>query len=743
MAQSHMAAAQVVQQPTQTYLRDQRQMNITQNGHEILVRYIIDYCDKRGFTETSAHLRKESKINDKQKPPVDSPEGLLYEWWTCFWEIYTARVQPEKSANPVAKEYAQRLPHLQKLAAHDQGALGPGPTLRPMGAARPLYMNGTGPHPAAVNGHGPPFPGGIPTMNGVAPTANMAGVSGAGPTPLQNPSLQHLGPPRPGQTRPYTGPGNPGMPSGAQFAHPGQARMVPNTGPHPPLPPNARPGPGGQSSSPQMADSQMAGASSSPQQSNGINLADIPPPQLQEYLSRMGHPMTNDANTLPEHVKMQIRELHEQSGRGKNPRGTKRGSPGGEESLPKGDSPSDRKKPRRASQEPGNTLPSTPSITPVQPPVGPRPLPSNMIPPKGNIPPHPQALHPSAHHLGAPPYPDPLQTPTMAGQMAQLMQAQNQRLQSAPPPSQQANQQYFASLQQQAFTGYKPTQTSNGSMPPSIPNPSQPLNADPTGQFGRPPVGGTNLPKGAMLPPPLPNNASIPSPAAGGQVPSAKGTPIMSGAVPRGLGGIKDESSPSGVDGFSPEMARPASRPNPGSTPQAMPSAPTPSASAAGPAPTTGAPSTMSAPSPSQLATPQQTSRPQSQSPSATATARPSTATINGAPAVGSTPNQSAMLARSYPGAPSGPGNTLGGPPTNPSLAPGLLGGPSVNPATMDSNSNDLFGMALGVPFSGLDMQMMGFHEDSFSTLDFGLGIGTGEDTYNMFINDPADSVTG
>ncbi|CCA75374.1 hypothetical protein PIIN_09358 [Serendipita indica DSM 11827] len=671
-----MAAAQVVQQPTQTYLRDQRQMNITQNGHEM------------GFTETSAHLRKESKINDKQKPPVDSPEGLLYEWWTCFWEIYTARVQPEKSANPVAKEYAQRLPHLQKLAAHDQGALGPGPTLRPMGAARPLYMNGTGPHPAAVNGHGPPFPGGIPTMNGVAPTANMAGVSGAGPTPLQNPSLQHLGPPRPGQTRPYTGPGNPGMPSGAQFAHPGQARMVPNTGPHPPLPPNARPGPG---------------ASSSPQQSNGINLADIPPPQLQEYLSRMGHPMTNDANTLPEHVK--------------------------EESLPKGDSPSDRKKPRRASQEPGNTLPSTPSITPVQPP--------------GNIPPHPQALHPSAHHLGAPPYPDPLQTPTMAGQMAQLMQAQNQRLQSAPPPSQQANQQYFASLQQQAFTGYKPTQTSNGSMPPSIPNPSQPLNADPTGQFGRPPVGGTNLPKGAMLPPPLPNNASIPSPAAGGQVPSAKGTPIMSGAVPRGLGGIKDESSPSGVDGFSPEMARPASRPNPGSTPQAMPSAPTPSASAAGPAPTTGAPSTMSAPSPSQLATPQQTSRPQSQSPSATATARPSTATINGAPAVGSTPNQSAMLARSYPGAPSGPGNTLGGPPTNPSLAPGLLGGPSVNPATMDSNSNDLFGMALGVPFSGLDMQMMGFHEDSFSTLDFGLGIGTGEDTYNMFINDPADSVTG
>ena len=283
--------------------------------------------------------------------------------------------------------------------------------------------------------------------------------------------------------------------------------------------------------------------------------------------------------------------------------------------------------------------------------------------------------------------------------------------------------------------GYKPSPT-NGMMPPSNSNSSQPLIADP--QFGRQLGGATGAPKRAMLPPPPPHNPSIPSPVPGGQMPLSKGTPIMSGAVPRGLPGSKDDSSPSGIDAFSPENNRPASRPIPGSTPQAIASAPTPTASAPGPAPIPGAPSAMSIPSPSQLATPQQSSRPQSQSPSSTAIARPSTATLNGTP----TPNPATMLSRPYPGAPSGPGSMLGGGPGNHTLNSGHLGGAPGPSNGMESHSNDLFGMGLGMPFAQFDMQMMNFQEDAFPPFDLSLGLSGGEE-FSMYINDPGDSVSG
>jgi hypothetical protein len=50
--------------------------------------YIIDYCEKHKFLETAKTLKDEARITEGQKAPVESKEGLLYEYvagFISFW----------------------------------------------------------------------------------------------------------------------------------------------------------------------------------------------------------------------------------------------------------------------------------------------------------------------------------------------------------------------------------------------------------------------------------------------------------------------------------------------------------------------------------------------------------------------------------------------------------------------------------------------------------------------------------
>ena len=70
--------------------------------------YILDYLKKRGYHKAASHLVTEAHIPPGTKPPINAPQGLLFElvssflpflslqfalhrWWTVFWVIFTAR----------------------------------------------------------------------------------------------------------------------------------------------------------------------------------------------------------------------------------------------------------------------------------------------------------------------------------------------------------------------------------------------------------------------------------------------------------------------------------------------------------------------------------------------------------------------------------------------------------------------------------------------------------------------------
>lgn len=267
------------------------------------------------------------------------------------------------------------------------------------------------------------------------------------------------------------------------------------------------------------------------------------------------------------------------------------------------------------------------------------------------------------------------------------------------------HQQHFQHMHEQTITAYKP----NGPPGPGFEPGSQP----------RLTTVGPRV--GAMLPPPLPGQPQqIPG------VTTPGGKPV-NGLLPPVQPGTKDGSPK--IDGVSPENTRPASRPAP-STPQQVPSAPTPTGMIS-------TPGGHTAPSPAQLATPQQISRPPTQSPGAP----PSTVGIGATPSAATTP--AALLARGPGAGPPMGGPMSGGftiPPTNmlngsiipPSTSLGGGGGPPTG-VTMgnDSSSDPLFS-----GFEDFGFQMMNFQEP-FSNIGFDL-------TMEDFLQDSSlDSITG
>ncbi|ORX56032.1 WD40 repeat-like protein [Piromyces finnis] len=100
------------QQQLQQQLKQQQQQmiyNKIQNKRKIdrekmLDTYIYDYCLKRNYKQTAELLKQEAKVSVEDIQQINS-EGFLYEWWTVFWEIYSAKENNEEDTTSDALTY--------------------------------------------------------------------------------------------------------------------------------------------------------------------------------------------------------------------------------------------------------------------------------------------------------------------------------------------------------------------------------------------------------------------------------------------------------------------------------------------------------------------------------------------------------------------------------------------------------------------------------------------------------------
>ncbi|KAF8075199.1 hypothetical protein FPV67DRAFT_620427 [Lyophyllum atratum] len=301
------------QPPPQT---DNSPQSLSWEGEKMFNIYIYDYCFKRGFRKTARELMSEADIAPDSTPPINARQGLLFEWWSVFWVLFTAKANgsgPDEAmlytqhqANQLLQRQAtQRLqaPPGQPLQHGQQLPPGmppqPGPPMNRLanGAPRPgmLGYMGNGSMP---NGVGPP-PG---SMQPGGPTSFS--MAGGAPQPNGIP-----GPPGP----PQGGPSAPGqnfqplLSSQRSSIGGGMQQSMP-----PQQPPQQQRGPGGPFQSPNMGNS--------PQNPPGQQ-----PPHSQQQLSQ---PPMNQLGGPSPHLTHLNRGGMLPPNQGMNPMNPQQGPPG-------------------------------------------------------------------------------------------------------------------------------------------------------------------------------------------------------------------------------------------------------------------------------------------------------------------------------------------------------------------------------------------------------------------------------
>ncbi|KAF8141382.1 hypothetical protein EV363DRAFT_1412840 [Boletus edulis] len=163
-------------------------------GDRMFNIYIYDYCNKRGFRKTARELLTEAEIPPDSAPPINAKQGLLFEWWSVFWVLFTAKsngagtedamvytqagLKTSQSPNPSSKSY-------DKWYANNTS---PDP-------ARRAVPNSPGPSSALGNPAQMPFP-----MVGAGPQSNGIPIQSTGSTPAgANPPQQNYSTLMPGQ----------------------------------------------------------------------------------------------------------------------------------------------------------------------------------------------------------------------------------------------------------------------------------------------------------------------------------------------------------------------------------------------------------------------------------------------------------------------------------------------------------------------------------------------------------------
>lgn len=67
------------------------QISQNENSHKLDL-YVWEYLYRRKLYKTAATLIEESDLPENPEVPVRLPGGLLYEYWSVFWELFSARV---------------------------------------------------------------------------------------------------------------------------------------------------------------------------------------------------------------------------------------------------------------------------------------------------------------------------------------------------------------------------------------------------------------------------------------------------------------------------------------------------------------------------------------------------------------------------------------------------------------------------------------------------------------------------
>jgi len=59
---------------------------------------------KRGFEQSGQAFFSEANV-PRDPVPIDAPGGFLFEWWSVFWDVFSARAN--KQATKEAMHYVE------------------------------------------------------------------------------------------------------------------------------------------------------------------------------------------------------------------------------------------------------------------------------------------------------------------------------------------------------------------------------------------------------------------------------------------------------------------------------------------------------------------------------------------------------------------------------------------------------------------------------------------------------------
>ncbi|GAA5916280.1 hypothetical protein JCM6882_005068 [Rhodosporidiobolus microsporus] len=121
-------------------------------GDSTLHSYCYDYMRKRGWNESASRFAKDAGIEEATwtGPPIEAPQGLLYEWWSVFWDVFIARSQKAGQRNPNADLYVEAMrAKRDPLVVQFAGQNPPPPMNLPRSLAHP-------PRPPPAQAGGPP-----------------------------------------------------------------------------------------------------------------------------------------------------------------------------------------------------------------------------------------------------------------------------------------------------------------------------------------------------------------------------------------------------------------------------------------------------------------------------------------------------------------------------------------------------------------------------------------------------------
>ncbi|RDB18487.1 hypothetical protein Hypma_000245 [Hypsizygus marmoreus] len=172
-------------------------------GDKMFNIYIYDYCFKRGFRKTARELMVEADIAPDPTPPINARQGLLFEWWSVFWVLFTAKASGNGSDDALlyTQHQAQQLMQRQANQRLQPQLTGqpPQPSMHPQPPQQLGRMaNGIAPRPGMGFMPNGPMPNGVgPQQGSMQPGGpNAFSMPGGGPQPNGIPGQP--GPPPPG-----------------------------------------------------------------------------------------------------------------------------------------------------------------------------------------------------------------------------------------------------------------------------------------------------------------------------------------------------------------------------------------------------------------------------------------------------------------------------------------------------------------------------------------------------------------